>query len=158
MSLPRKLFFKLRPPRESALVSTGCLHCPVAEQKTKTDPQPCSSTESHEELRTYNKALQLNRHCAPSLHLMVCMCVFVCVNGWGRKCFETKVKKRCYSGKGKGRWSIVRSERKEGRDKKRESQTASKQRHPQAFQMLKVNSSTPSRSNFQIKPQTVILK
>lgn len=73
----------MHPPLESALVSTGRLHCSVAGQKM--DLQPCPPTESHAELRTYNKALQLNRHCAPSLHLMVCMGAFVCVKGCSRK-------------------------------------------------------------------------
>lgn len=72
--MPTKLLLsKLRPPPEPGVVSG--LHRPVAEQKTKTDPQLCSSTESHEELRTCNKALRLTRHCAPSLHLMVGACV-----------------------------------------------------------------------------------
>lgn len=75
-------------PAASAAVSAGCLHCPVAEQKTETDPQPCSSTESHEDLTTCNKAWWLNRHCAPGLHLIVCVHVCVRVNGWNRKLVE----------------------------------------------------------------------
>lgn len=72
---------KSRPPPQPAVVSAGHLHRPVAEQKTKTDPQPCSSTESHEELRTCNKALRLSRHCAPGLHLIECVCLYVLMDG-----------------------------------------------------------------------------
>lgn len=74
VSFPTKVLLpRLRPPPEPAAVSTGRLHRPVAEQEAKTDPRPCSSTESHEELRTCNKALRLSRHCAPGLHLIVCV-------------------------------------------------------------------------------------
>lgn len=80
MSLFTKLLLsELRPPESAAVAaaSTGRLHRPVAEQKMKTDPQPCSSTESREELRACNKALRLNHHCAPGLHLIVCMYVYL---------------------------------------------------------------------------------
>lgn len=78
-------------PAESAAVSTGCrLRRPVAEQKTQTDPRPCSSTESHEDLTTCNKVVTLNRHCAPGLHLIVCACVLVCVNGWNKELVQKK--------------------------------------------------------------------
>lgn len=70
---PHKLLSKPCPPPEPP-VSAGCLHrvaAAAAERRAQMDPPPCSSTESHEDLATCNKASQLSRHCAPGLHLIV---------------------------------------------------------------------------------------
>lgn len=59
--------------------------CPFLEQKVKTALQLLSSTESREEWTTCNKVFQLNHRCAPGLHLIECVCVFVSVNVQNRR-------------------------------------------------------------------------
>lgn len=88
---PHKLLLsKPRSPHEPP-VSAGCLHrvaAAAAERWAQMDPPPCSSTESHEDLATCNKASQLSRHCAPGLRLYHVFDYFVLM-GEREKCMYT---------------------------------------------------------------------